>query len=258
MSNTESHQLSILISTCDRYSDAWPPFFELFDRFWPNCPLPIYMMSNGERLVRDDVTWIPIDPALDWSSSLLSALESIPSRWVLLLLEDYFLSRPVDTERLLSAFNDQVVEGWSCLRLFPVPPGNRSIPGRDEYRLIENSAKYSVSTQVSIWDRRFLQSLIVPGESGWEFEDRGSQRLSERKEIVVSLREVDGWAYPISYYCTAIVTGKWEPDALEMCRRFGVEVDTSRRRVRDWRDRLMESRWVRRLARVSRRLWGSK
>jgi len=37
---------SILIPSCDKYSDLWRPFFTLFWRHWPDCPFPVYLGSN--------------------------------------------------------------------------------------------------------------------------------------------------------------------------------------------------------------------
>jgi hypothetical protein len=34
-------RIAIPVVSCDKYSDLWQPFFALFDRFWPDCPLDI-------------------------------------------------------------------------------------------------------------------------------------------------------------------------------------------------------------------------
>ena len=48
------------------------------------------------------------------------------------------------------------------------------------------------------------------------------------------------WLYPIPYFCTAIIRGKWEPYAIEVCASLGVTVDTSRRKIRSAWDRASE------------------
>ncbi len=45
MGHTNS-ELAILVCSCDKYADVWEPFFKLFFKFWPDCPYPIYLLSN--------------------------------------------------------------------------------------------------------------------------------------------------------------------------------------------------------------------
>ena len=37
---------SILVVSCDRYRDLWTPFFTLFQRYWPDCDMPVYLGTN--------------------------------------------------------------------------------------------------------------------------------------------------------------------------------------------------------------------
>lgn len=225
-------ELSILVSTCDRYSDAWAPFLDLFRRFWPDCKYRVYMMTNGAEIPDPRVHPIHLDAALDWSTSLRSALSVIPSSYVLLLLEDYFIGRPVKSPCVDKMLDCQIRMGWDCLRIFPVPPGDGEDAELEGFRYVRNDSKYSACTQASIWKRDILSSLLVDGENGWQFEDNASGRLARTSARVVSVVEARDWDYPISYFCTAIVQAKWHPGAIRMCRRLGVAVDTSLRPMR--------------------------
>jgi len=44
--NRETGDTCVLIASCDAYSDAWAPFFALMKKYWPDCPYPIYLISN--------------------------------------------------------------------------------------------------------------------------------------------------------------------------------------------------------------------
>lgn len=232
--------LAILVSTCDAYSDAWLPFFQLLEKFWGDCPYPIYMMTSGTPLPYAKA--IPIATGLrqNWSDCLIQALAQIPDSHVLLLLEDYFITKPVAQAEIARLFAAAVTDGWDCLRLFPFPEGGEASERNPEFALIDPGAAYSVCTQAAIWKREFLSSMAVSGESGWEFEIHGSRRASATAAKLASVVKRTDWLYPIPYFCTAIIRGKWEPYAIEVCASLGVTVDTSRRKMRSAWDRASE------------------
>src|SRR5688572_15493980 len=91
---------AVLILSCDKYADAWMPFFTLFRKYWPSCNFPVYLGTNELDFNFPGVTTIRSGKACDWSNDTKSILDQIPERYVIVLLEDYFLERPVDTEWL--------------------------------------------------------------------------------------------------------------------------------------------------------------
>ena len=42
-----SNICSVLVNSCDKYEDAWMPFFKLAVKYWPNCQYRYYL--NTER-----------------------------------------------------------------------------------------------------------------------------------------------------------------------------------------------------------------
>src|SRR5882762_11753556 len=93
------NRLSIVVQTCDKYFDLWGPFYTLFGRYWHDCPFPIYHVSETKVLNLQKVT--PVTTGnLEWSARLLAALNQIESRYVLVLLDDYFLLKKVDDAQM--------------------------------------------------------------------------------------------------------------------------------------------------------------
>ncbi len=69
---------------------------------------------------------------------------------------------------------------------------------------------------------------------------RTTLRASATNAQIASVFRRADWLYPIPYFCTAIIRGKWEPYAIEVCASLGVTVDTSRRKLRIAWDRARE------------------
>ncbi len=42
-------EVTVLINSCDAYSDLWEPFFKLFSIYWPDCPYEIVLNTEYKR-----------------------------------------------------------------------------------------------------------------------------------------------------------------------------------------------------------------
>lgn len=254
--------LAVVVSSCDAFADVWEPFFTLFFRYWPDCPYPVHLIANERRFAHPRVTTLCVGTDRGWTDNLRSALEHVPGTHLLYLQEDYLLRRPVDTPRVASLFDHVVARGAACLRLYPTPGPDQPDPdGLPGVGRIGADAPYRVSLQAAIWDRRALESILVPGENGWQMETLGSARSRSLSAPFLSverrLRPDGDLDVPIPYVCTAVVKGKWIPAAVALCRAEGIPLDLERRSVETWRDRawrrLMMSPWVTRLRAWRRR-----
>src|SRR2546423_10304901 len=87
--------VAVLVSSCDAFFDAWRPFAALFQKFWGDCPLEIFLLTNHLSVRSRRFQSISVGRDRGWSSNLQIALEKIPQLFVLYLQEDYFLTAPV-------------------------------------------------------------------------------------------------------------------------------------------------------------------
>lgn len=224
---SDSSDTCVLIASCDAYSDAWPPFFALMQRYWPDCPFPVYFISNHQDPGVPGVHSILLKEDRQWAGNMLKALDQISHQRILYLQEDYFLQRRVDNQTIQRVLEFASETGAGFIRLAGWPDPEICQDNDLGLGLLAPQQKFRVSLQAGLWQRSTLEKLLFDGESGWEVEIRGSersQRFSEPFFAVSHLRPI------IDYYVfTAILKGKWVPGALRLCRREGIEVDTSRR-----------------------------
>ena len=239
-----AHNLTVLVNSTDTFSDCWPPFFQLFKRYWPECPCPI-ILNTETKDYRDAALQLacsrvqandPVgSPRLPWSDCLIRCLDGVQTPFVLYLQEDYFLNGPVD-----QAFVGQCVEvmlrhGVPHIRLMEVDVHARfhETDLHPLLRKIDQRANYRVSLQAGLWNVAALKDLLRPGESAWNFERRGSIRAMAKPATYLCQSHEhfnDKGRYPVPYKPTGIIRGKWyAPAVVELFAENGISVDYERR-----------------------------
>lgn len=228
-------ELAILVLSCDKFSDAWQPFFNMFFRYWQDCPYTIYLFSETKNFNHPRVKTITSGKVMSWSSCLKWALENIKEKYVLFLLEDYIFLKPVDTNRIEKCFSILKETDSNYLRLFPCPGPDVPLEGYAGIGVIKPESPYRTCTQAAIWKKDAMLAIIDPEESGWDYELNSVERAKklEGNFLCVEVDEkgdpLEEGDYPITYYCTAINRGKWRREAVKIIRKHGFKVDLKAR-----------------------------
>jgi hypothetical protein len=217
--------LSILIPSCDKYSEVWSPFFTLLFKQWPTLEQKVYLISNNETFKDKRITPITIHNEKSWSDNMLYALEKIPDDYVMIFMEDYFLTSPVDEAKIakLVKFMRKEQVGYLQIRASSVEQQVSPHPSEKELGYFMKHSPYRNALQVAIWNKKVLKKLLVSGESPWDFEIKGSVRSAQLDEKFMSIVANS----PVSYIA-AIEKGYWYPTALEFLKKENIPVKMNR------------------------------
>jgi hypothetical protein len=211
---------ALLVVSCDAYKDLWRPFFHCLFKYWPDCPYPIFLGSNESDYSDSRIKSILVGPDKDYSSNLLATLTHIDYPWVILWIEDFLLSAPVENARLSKMMTDAQTRGAGYLKLiasFPYAyPKNRT----EEIGIIPKGIKYRVNIGVTLFKKEVLVSLLRSGESAWEIEYKGASRSKNIPEDFYCLNANIKSNPPISYI-NAVARGKWMRNAIPFLKREG-------------------------------------
>jgi hypothetical protein len=217
---------AILIPSCDAYADLWPPFFAAFRRHWPDCPYRIYLGSN--QLVWPDpgVTTLKSDAGLQWGRRLLDHLAQVQEEYVVLVLEDFFLRRPVRSARF-GALMDRIM-GESCdmLRLIARPGPLKNVSGDADYGPVDPKRPYSICTQAALWRVDFLRRILRADDSIWSFEMDAPMRVENWSGLYAVRRDIlpyRGW-----FFHHVVEKGMWIPSEYFAARFRGLASTRSR------------------------------
>lgn len=212
--------MRIAVITCDAYRDAWLPFIQLFNRFWPDCPYPAHF--EGDRYSGET-----------WCSVVRRVAESSPDEPILILQEDFFFTAPVEAPLIGYAHFLLDLKEAGCVRLYPCPGGTEDI-GDPHFAEVGYKTPNRISCQAALWNPEYLydiatHSMYTTATAG-DFENLGTIYSNERPEPILAFkREQKPW--PMEYLSSAISRGQWNPDAIRLCERYGIPLDRSRRPV---------------------------
>jgi hypothetical protein len=235
-----SSDTAILILSCDKYADAWQPFFDLFHKFWPDCEFPVYLGTNEKSFNSPTVKVIHSGKAADWSTDTKNILEQIPEKYIIVLLEDYFLQNPVDKSWLKECVNYMKENDAAFMRIASFRKDHFPMYAFDiderhpRFGINRKNTSYRVNLQGGIWNTKDLIALIKEGESPWEFEVKGSERSNASEKLfagIVESAERDILTGPVPYLCTAITKGTWMREAIELCKKEKIHLDLTIRPV---------------------------
>ena len=245
--------VAVLVSSCDAFFDAWRPFHAFLEKFWDDCPLEVFLLTNRLTIHSRRIRPIAVGEDRGWSSNLQFALRQIAHPYVLYLQEDYFLTAPVSRIQLAEDFG-HIIESDAdslCFRARTKPtPGFR--PLNDRFGVVPLDSDGRTRCQTTLWKRSALQSILRTGETAWNFEAGGSARTQEMQIFSYNRRDNT----PIPYLMSAISRGLWMPDAIALCRKYQVEIDPFFRPIyspRPWLRRLRRAVGRARLQRALRR-----
>jgi hypothetical protein len=228
--------ICVLVASCDSYSDVWQAFAAFFDRFWIKCPYRIYLSSNFLKFEHPRIKSVLAKEKSDWSNETLEVFRKIPEEIVIYLQDDYLLTHAVNQSELESLIETVRAIDADYLRIYPCPGPDISINSDKRIGRIVKSDSIYTSLQAAIWKKSSFISLLVPGESAWNFEKNGSKRAHERGMGFYSIKRslfplIKTIRYPINYFCTAVVRGQWQYDAARMCRKAGIRIDSELREI---------------------------
>jgi hypothetical protein len=227
MINSLVEDLSVLYVSCDAYSDLWDATFELHFAEWPDCPFGLYLGSNYRSYDKDKrVNNLLIGEDNSWCSNVSKMLEHIQSEYVILMLEDFFLTERTETASILKALDIVRKNDLHCCRLIPNNfKQGKLISQSDHFNILEIGEKtpYRISTQAAIWKKEFLLSLLNDKFSAWHFEGANSWMIDG---LPVSIAAV---SRPLIHYKHGVERGKWIDQGINNLKKHHINMDFDRR-----------------------------
>ena len=220
-------RMSIVVFSCDAYSDLWEDFFSFMDIYWENKPYECYLVNNSKPFVAKGVKVINAGDG-DWSSRARIAMEEITTPHVMTFLEDYFISEKIDQvmiEKALSYVESENIDYYQLNTAAKEDyPKWTHFKNNMHLYTIPKTRDYWVDTSISIWNKNFMLELLGKEDySAWKFElDRSRDtKYPERyknKICVLDSRNLISMS-------PMVIQGKFYPKSINLMEKKGHKIN---------------------------------
>ena len=162
--------ICVLVSSCDAYSDLWQTHFDLLKKNSKGEMPPVYLITDKPTTFSfDGVTVLFFEGEMP--ARVKKAAEVVNCDRVLLTLDDYFVTSPIDWGAIGVAAKfaeDNAVDYLSLYDRRKVRKKHFKPLG--EFERIDLKQRYAVNLYPAIWDKKFLSFTVTGDESPWKFE----------------------------------------------------------------------------------------
>lgn len=223
-----NNDVSVLVYSCDAYSDVWKPFFVLFFRYW-NCPYDVYITTETCKCQIDNVTTINTN-GNKWTDRIRKAVEQIQTKYIIGMCEDMFFRKPVrqniinkcidymNKDETIACFNFE--KGYSKTKQGKYPDFGCKIYDHD----------YQKSCQPTLWRKDILLDLLKESQQPWEWETSDTQI---KNDFYVWTGSKDDLVFEYGYHDNkwfGIQKGKWVISDVEpLFQKENINVDFTKR-----------------------------
>ncbi|MDR0396966.1 MAG: hypothetical protein LBH66_06655 [Oscillospiraceae bacterium] len=223
---------TLYVSSCDKYSDLWEPFFILFKKYWPDCPYPIVLTSESKTFsfpgldIHCPRYYKPGD-RVSWGQLNMRTLQDVKTPFVFFMLEDFLLEGPVNQAEISKAL-DWIADDPEVGRFQFSNGVHEPSEKYPSYHLAPDWDNYRINAQPAIWRKSVLLKSMVPKEGPWMWEINGSKRSRKWQGILLYNYHERMLKIPFD---GALFHGKWHDDGINPIVDNGIPMDFSKRGI---------------------------
>ena len=221
----KNKDIAVLVVSCDKYSDMWPVFFELKRRKWADCPYKTYLGSNYIKSGEEGVSDISIGEDKSWADNVREMLGHIEEEYVIMLLDDFFIDRTIDTQRIRELAQYMEEQGFDSLRLEPEPGPARLCNRKLRVGKTKPGYPFYVSTQPAIWKKNSLIKLLKEGYSAWDFELKNTIDADNLECNFAATKDY------VFHHKNGVERGKYYSRTVDFLNSEGIQADFEKRGI---------------------------
>jgi hypothetical protein len=190
--------MKVVCTTCDGYSYIIPWFVHYLHKTWPQCPWPLTVVTNDKPI--DTKEEVFFSGSTRTFADILGKYidQEMQHEPIFLHLQEDYIVNYVDHDVIMLAYSMMMENrDIAFIRLCPYPPPTIKLDAAGIFGEQERATPYIISAQATLWRTDFIRTCLVPGESGWDFEIHGYDRV---KISPANLRFLSVWKPAITYH----------------------------------------------------------
>ena len=229
--NEYSKEMAIILPACDKYLDIVSEYMRYLRLNWDDCPFEIILVTENQEFNDPRVSSYTTSKTTQWTGRVLEGLRHTDCQYVLVMIEDAFFSKKVDTQDVQDVLDFMKKHH---VKYYRNPKNGYDKPKEVLFSDFPNACKikkdavYARSLGIDIWDRDALIETFGDGTmSAWDVENFF---------LASSLNETPGyyedWVSDKRNFLHVIETvsgGKWLRKAISDFKKIGTPVNLGNR-----------------------------
>ena len=210
--------MKLIVLSCSKNVDTFLPFCHFMEKYYPNHPDILYLTDGIKNPFYET---IPVKNQLEtWTKGFRKFLKQIEDEYVLLMIDDCFIRRPVDVERIEEAESIMAAEPNVALMNFEL-----SWDENDEetdyigWKKRKHGSRFEVSLMCGLWNREKLLKVVDRDCTPWEIEEdqdgKGFDYYINSGDYIID------WGYK-TFQPVGKVKGKWTEETLNYLKNEGL------------------------------------
>lgn len=169
-------KFSIIISTCDKFSDLWDAHIQLLNKNWADRNVDTFLVTDKPTdRTFENVNVVAAGEATEITERLRAVMPLIKTEYILFTLDDYFLTEKISTKVILEDIEDMKEQEIDYMRLSVLSRKNlknrKAVEVADKIYLMDNWAReYVVSLYAGLWKKSFMKKTLNEALNAWQYE----------------------------------------------------------------------------------------
>lgn len=166
-----SEKLTMVISSCEAYSDLWENHIALLHENWTDRPIEAVIVTDKQHENPfSDISIYAAGDTYEMPQRLKEFAKICETDYLLVTLDDYYVEKKIDTKKIQRAIAFMERYGVDYLRFWPYPHERRKVDGVKNAYWIELDGNYKVNLYPAIWRKSFLEKTVKEELSAWKYE----------------------------------------------------------------------------------------
>ena len=209
--------MKLIVLSCSKNEELFAPFSHCLEKYYPNHPKVIYFTDG---IVNPYYKTIVVPHDINhWTTGLREFLSQIDDEQVLLMIDDCFIRRLVDRDRIKYA-SKHLIGKIACFNFEQSFDPSDEVTDLKGFKLRKHGSQYEVSLMCGLWNRCKLINVLSQQDSDpWSVEynqpNCGYDYYINSGDFIID------WGYR-TWKPAGIYKGKWCHEAKQFLDSIGI------------------------------------
>lgn len=232
--------MTIVVASCDAYFDIVKQYVEFWRKNWSDCKYSIIIAMEEIEFKEERVEALACGRNTTWTQRVIKAIKYADTEYILLSVDDLFMSQNVDSEEIEKVLDfiekEKIV--YYRIPVFKFSDTHKTYyEGQRFVEKIPRNQRYNVSIGTAFWNSSELLNILGDGSmSAWDLENYFLKQAEQ-----ASPGFMDGYVSDERFLLHSvhmIKSGKWIPSSVKKMRKLGYHIDIAQRGYINFSDRL--------------------